>query len=507
MVDATRSSTSGALIVSLDIGSSSVRTLLFDDQARTIPDCGKQIAYDVETLGSGGVVMNPRELFDACVECLAEMQEEMEAAGLRPAAVAASGFWHSFLGVDDEGEAVTPFLHLLDTRSAPKADLLKQTLDQRETHSRVGCVFHPSYWPAKLLWLAEVYPEECKKVRRWVSFPAYLYYRLLGEWTESTSMMSGSGLWDQNRNDYDSDLLEALPVDRKQLADPEGMDRTVEPARESIGRKFPLFTGIPWFPAIGDGAANNIGSGCITQDRFALMVGTTGAMRAVIEAPSVGIPWGAWCYRIDRRRFVLGGALSDGGKVFEWMTERLQGLPEHDELERQLSAMEPGAHGLTMLPLFAGERSPNWNAEARAAITGLGLHTTTVEILHASLEAVALRFRSIYDILSRTLGTPQKVIASGGALLKSPSWTQMMAGALDRPLTSCLEAETSSRGAAMLALERLGVRKLNEFETSLGETSEPAAGQREAYTRLLEEQETLYDLLYPRNVTRKPADA
>ena len=66
--------------------------------------------------------------------------------------------------------------------------------------------------------------------------------------------------------------------------------------------------------------------------------------------------------------------------------------------------MEPGAHGLTVLPLFAGERSTKWRADARAAITGMSIHTSPIEILRASLESVALRFRNVYDIMLDEIG-------------------------------------------------------------------------------------------------------
>ena len=143
------------------------------------------------------------------------------------------------------------------------------------------------------------------------------------------------------------------------------------------------------------------------------MVGTSGAMRAVSEGVSesgqMTIPEGLWCYRVDRRRFVLGGALSNGGGVFAWM-ERNLALPSAEQTEKELAGMAPGAHGLTVLPLFAGERSTKWRADARAAITGMSIHTSPVEILRASLESVALRFRNIYDIMEQQLGAPIEVI-------------------------------------------------------------------------------------------------
>src|SRR5439155_21802523 len=236
----------------------------------------------------------------------------------------------------------------------------------------------------------------------------------------STSMVSGSGLWNQNLNDYDAEMLDALPVDRAQLCPADRMDQPETKLLGEYQQLLPQFDGIPWFPALGDGACDNIGSGCITPSRFALMVGTSGALRAVCESESLRIPAGLFCYRVDRKRFVLGGALSEGGEVFAWMKQRLA-LPPDDKIESQIAAMAPGSHGLTVLPLFAGERSTKWRADARGAITGLSIHSTPLEILRASLESVALRFRNIYDIMLGEIGEPKELIDSGAALLHSPA--------------------------------------------------------------------------------------
>jgi gluconokinase len=229
------------------------------------------------------------------------------------------------------------------------------------------------------------------------------------------------------------------------------------------------------------------------------MVGTSGAMRAVIEAPQTEIPEGLWCYRVDRKRLVLGGALSNGGSVYAWMKRTLR-LPPDEQIEHQLAAMAPGAHGLTMLPLFAGERSTKWRADARAAITGMNLNTGPMEILRAALESVALRFRNIYDIMSQALGAPAEVVASGGALLHSAAWTQMMAEALGRPVITCLEDEASSRGAALLALERLGaIGHVRDLPAATGAAFSPIDANHKIYEDALARQRRLYTKLFEEN--------
>ena len=100
-------------------------------------------------------------------------------------------------------------------------------------------------------------------------------------------------------------------------------------------------------------------------------------------------------------------------------------------------------------------------------------------------------------MMSAHAGEPKEVMASGGALLHSPVWTQMMADALGRPVVACAEPEASSRGAALWVLERIGA--LDNLEQAPVRTSgivEPNAGNTAIYERLLDRQTELFTKLY-----------
>jgi gluconokinase len=492
-----------AAVVTLDVGTSSVRTLLFDSAGQQQNRFGEQIHYQFKTTPEGGVELEADQLVDLSLRSLHTIHEQLREARLKPAAVGFSSFWHSLLGVDRAENPTTPLLHLFDTRSARQVEELKQRLDSKRVHARTGCVLHSSYWPSKLLWLRETRPDAVRATDRWISFGEYLFLKLFGVAAASTSMLSATGLWNQAANDYDDEVLAALPVNRLHLCPAGEIDHPPSKLRDPYWTRLSAFNGIPWFPALGDGACDSVGSGCVTPDRFALMVGTSGALRAVSKPaasqPPVDLPYGLWCYRVDRSRFVLGGSLSNGGEVYDWM-HRTLALPDSAETEKQLEAMVPGTHGLLLLPFLAGERSPYWRSDLRAAITGLSLSTRPIDILEAALESVALRFLEIYGLMAENLGQPRALIASGGGLLRSPAWTQMMADALGLQVTTCLEPEATSRGASLLTLERLGViQTLAEAPPRLGAEHKPRAEYRAVYTDLLARQRILFQKLFSEN--------
>jgi gluconokinase len=364
-------------------------------------------------------------------------------------------------------------------------------LDEEAVHARTGCVLHSSYLPAKLLWLKEAAPEAFSRTERFMSPGEYLDYRLFGEAKVGISMASATGLFDQNEKHWDAEVLDTLPLEEERLSPIS--DEPLRGLTAEWARRWPQLRDTAWFPAVGDGACSNVGCGCTTRKRLALMVGTSGAMRVLWKADRVEIPGGLWCYRPDAERFVMGGALSDGGNLVAWLRETLR-LPELGEAEALVASMEPDAHGLTFLPLLAGERGPGWADDAHGGVLGLSMATKPIDILRAALEAVALRFALIAEIVDSVIPGERDVVATGGGLLHSPAWRQIMADALGRPITVSKVEEASSRGAALLALEALGeIGNLEDVGAPFGETSEPDAERHEIYRAALARQLELYN--------------
>src|SRR5882724_8911976 len=122
MVLSTRSSTEDPFIVSLDVGSSSVRALLFDSTGRQVEGYRAQLPYRTVTTQDGGVELDPEQLAELTIDCLDELHRLAHAAGMKIAAVAGSAFWHSLLGLGPDGKPTLPIMHLLDTRSRSEVD-------------------------------------------------------------------------------------------------------------------------------------------------------------------------------------------------------------------------------------------------------------------------------------------------------------------------------------------------------------------------------------------------
>jgi len=438
-----------ARVLALDIGTSSVRAGLFDESA----DLQSEIArreYAGET--------DPVRI----VELVREAHDE-GIAGRSYHAVGASCFGHSLLALDERGRPLTPILGWRDTRSAAAADELARKLDTEAVHERTGCHVHTSYWPAKLAWLAAEQPELFRSARRFVSFSDYLYAKLLGrDVPASTSMASASGLFELRARAWDEELLATLGLDPEQL--PQVSDEAVD----------------GWYPALLDGACSNLGTGCVTRRQAALMVGTSGAFRTVYETDLPQPRPGLFLHWVDERRVVEGGSLSDGGSLSHWIDQTLA------DAGGSLADRDPDSHGLTWLALLGGERSPGWHQHAKGAIDGLTFETTPLDLRQAALEGLAFRFAEVAELMPEV----EEVVATGGALLRDADWLQIIADALGRPITVSGVAEGSLRGAAIVALERLGE---TPPPAPLAHLVEPRLDRAAAYRSARERQRRLYE--------------
>jgi gluconokinase len=440
-----------ARVLAVDIGTSSVRAVVYGRSLQ--PTRQAQVRYRWRIGLDGSVEAAPAAMERAVAQAI---DGALDGARTRIDAVAIAGFWHSLLGVDARGRPVTAVIPWSDTRSSRVVRGMRDELDERAIHARTGCRIHATYWPARLRWFARHEARTFRRVRRWMSFTTYLERRWLGRDAESRSQASGTGMFLHDSGAWDEELCEVCQVTPAHLGGIVDLDDAGAAPSASIARRWPQLRDARWVPAAGDGAVNNVGAGCMSAGRATLAIGTSGALREAWTTDTApAVPFGLWRYWLDRRRVVVGGALSNGGNFAAWMRQML-GVTRERKDEARLARLAPDAHGLTILPFLAGERSPDYLADAAGVIAGLRLATTRDDVYRAGLESVGYRFLAVLEDLAKV--TPvTRLVASGTALTASRVWPQVLADVLGCPLALPREAELTSRGAAMIALEQLGL--------------------------------------------------
>ncbi|GCE19840.1 gluconokinase [Dictyobacter kobayashii] len=486
-------------ILALDVGTSSTRALLFDAQGSAIPDMVSQHTYELTTSAQGEVSVDADHLVDVVAQTIDEVLKKADKRASSIRAVAIDTFWHSLLGVDENNHPLTPVITWEDTRAFGTARELRKEFDEKAVHDRVGVRFHASYWPAKLRWLSENQPEVFQKVKQWISFGEYLHRKLLGKSVCSLSMASATGMLTTKTRQWDSELIEALKVRREQFPDVGDARDALKGLQGEYASRWPALREVPWYPAIGDGASACLGTSCITTQNWSLTMGTSSAIRVVVDPAQISAaPFGLWLYFIDAKRAILGGAMSEGGNLLAWLTNSFK-LPTLQEAEPKVAALKPDSHGLTILPFISGERSIGWHAEAHMTISGISIHTAPEEILRAGMESLAYRLSVIHGQLLQALHmqpSDHRLMASGGALFHSHLLCQIIADTTDTAIYPSREQEASARGAALLALEAMGIiPDLAKLQPAVMDPIRPDHQTGEIYRQAVARQDDLYQRL------------
>ncbi|WP_173153549.1 FGGY family carbohydrate kinase [Phytohabitans suffuscus] len=435
-------------ILALDLGTSSVRGLVLDDRAVPLPGALARRSVEVAVDDSGAATLDAAAYLAALVECLDDLHGAGHLDGVR--LVAASSQWHSVVPLDRAGAPLGPLVTWLDTRPAPPPGTAGPA-DPHAFHQRTGAWWHRFYWTVKLPWLRA---RSGPGLVRFTGLPEFVLGALLTEAPMSVSLASGTGMLDLGRLDWDAESLAVAGVTRAEVPPlaPAGWRGRL---RGEYARRWPALAAVPWAPPTGDGAASNVGSGCIDPSRAAVTVGTSAAVRLVQPvapgAPLPPLPDSVWRYRVDRERIVTGAAYSAGGNLFAWASKTLQ-LPAGDALERELSSITPGRTEVRTDPRLGGDRPPGTAPSGAGALSGLAFSTSATEIFAGLMDGVCAMVARDLATLESTVDRTVEVVLGGGAVAAQPWWRRAFQAALaPRAVRHVDNPEVGAAGAALLA--------------------------------------------------------
>lgn len=494
------------LVLAFDVGSSGTRGGVFDATGAKVPGLRGKSRHAFITDASGTAVIDADEVVAEIAEITDGILAELP-AGQSVAGVAIDTFSSSLVGVDADGAAVTPCFTYADTRCHEQVLDLRRELDEDQVHQRTGTRLHTSYTPARLRWLAQDHPQMFTAATRWLTLGEYVFLHLLGTTAVGSAAASWSGMLDRVAGTWDEEMLAAAGITRDQLSPVHEPDEPIHPvpgspAATALADRWPALAEANWYPVIGDGLAANIGADAASEGVVGVSAATSGAMRTIVPTAAGRLPSGLWSYRISAERTLLGGAVSDVGRVSSWAesvlrvsgsTAEADGRPDGAVLDAVLSA-EPDEGTPLMLPFLSGERSTGWATGARAHILNLGAATTADQIYRGAMEATALSLGRIAEQLRTVTGPPARIAVGGGMAKGLPGWLQILADVLGTEVVHVRHKRSTLRGTALLALEHLapGVQR---SRAQTGSHYRPDPARADYYARRKARFEVAYEAL------------
>ena len=485
------------VVLGVDIGTTSAKAVAFDADAREL---GRgEAGYPLLEPEHGQAVQDPAVVVDATLAAIRAATTAAREQGAQIAALSFSGAMHSLVGLDAQGGALTPLVTWGDMRATEQAERLRA--EHPELHDRTGTPLHPMSPLPKLVWFAEHEAETFSAVRRWAGIKELVVARLTGTWAVDHSVASATGLLNLRELDWDDEALAIAGIDAEALSPLVPTTHRLE-LDAAHAANLGLEGGMALIVGAADGPLANLGVGAVHHGVAACSIGTSGALRLMVERPAVDPQRRVFCYALLPGHWIVGGAINNGGAVLRWAGEALApDLGPHAEGHLlELAADVPaGSEGLLMLPYLLSERAPHWSTVARGAYVGLTRHHGRGHLVRAALEGVCLQLAVVLASV-RDAGNEVDEIRATGGFARSDLWRQMLADALGMPIGFPAGHEGSAFGAALLAMDALGM--VDGLDRAAGlvqieDVVEPEAGAAAVYADLLPTFTSLYDALEP----------
>jgi xylulokinase len=432
----------------IDIGTSSVKALLADERGAIVAQAAD--ALDVSRPQPGISEQDPDDWWRGTVNAVRSLPAAARAA---VRAVGLSGQMHGATLLDRENRPLRPAILWNDGRSA--AECLE--LERREPKSRAitGNIMMPGFTAPKLLWVSRHEPELFRRTACVLLPKDYVRLKLTGDRVSDMSDASGTGWLDVGQRDWSDAMLVATGLTRAH------MPRLVE-GSEPSGNLTPDAARQLQLPPVvvagggSDNAASAVGLGVVSPGEAFLSLGTSGVLFVVTDRfrPNPDRAAHAFCHCLPNRWHQMSVMLS-AASILDWVA-RLTG--ESDLARLVDAARQRGStrHSPFFLPYLSGERTPHNDAHARGVFFGISADTSAADLTGAVLEGVAFAFADGLDVLVEKGGTVGEISVTGGGA-RLPYWGQMLAAALNRPLTYRLGGEVGAAlGAARLARLALG---------------------------------------------------
>jgi gluconokinase len=456
------------------------------------------VHYTLSVPSSGRAELDPAQLQAAAVKALADVAAECRAKGDRVIAVSLSAFLHAVLPMDADGRPLGPVVTWADSRAGEQAEELVTAGLSLKLQARTGTPVHPMSPLTKLAWWKANDPETLASVPRWGGVKELVLAALAdGPYVVDLSLASGTGLYDLRERRWDPEALEIAGVRPEQLA---AVVPTVEKLRlrADVAAKAGLPADTPLIIGAADGPLANLGVGATPAGVVAISLGTSGALRTIVDRPATDAAGRLFCYALTEDRWAIGGAVNNAGSVVRWAGQSFAGGFERpgaegeDADERDAALLTeaqgapPGSDGLICLPYLLGERAPWWRSGLRGAYLGLRREHGRAHLVRAAVEGVCQQLALVRDSFAAEGHQVTEVRATGGAAA-SELWVGVLAAALNLPVAVADTPEGTALGACLLGLHAMG--ELPDLDDAaaligIGEPTRPDPANAELYARL-----------------------
>jgi glycerol kinase len=441
-------------ILSLDEGTTSARSVLYDEEGRRV--AMESVAFASHYPQPGWVEQDALEIWRAQME---SARKVLERSRVEASDIVATGITNqretTVVWDRRTGEPVAPAIVWQCRRTAEYCTRLAATPQASEITRKTGLVIDAYFSASKIRWILENVPHARKRAEDgellFGNIDTWLIWKLTGGAVHATdpSNASRTMLMNLATGDWDDSLLRIFDVPRAMLpriVPSSGVAGEISP--EHLGASIPI-AGIA-----GDQQAALAGQACF---RPGLSKNTYGTGCFALLHTGARVPVSKNRLLATRAastnaepQFAIEGSVFIAGAAIQWVRDELKAIATAAESEA-VAASVPDNGGVYFVPAFVGLGAPHWDPNARGLITGLTRSTGRAHIVRAALESITYQTRELVEAMQADAGEELRELRVDGGAAVNDVLMQFQSDILGKPIVRPVDVETTALGAAYLA--------------------------------------------------------
>ncbi|HRQ52560.1 MAG TPA: gluconokinase, partial [Agriterribacter sp.] len=302
-----------SIVIGADIGTSNIKVIAFKNDKEVL--LSETVSCATRHPSSEKMEQDPELILRSVNGLLKKVITQL--AGEPVSGICFSAAMHSIIAVDDRNRPLTHAILWGDSRSSEQANRLRETGIAEQLYRQTGVPVHPALPLCKIMWIRENEPGIFKRAHKFISLKEYFFFQWFEKYIVDHSIAGATGMQDIHCLQWSATALQTAGIGEAQLSRIVPVTHS-ETQLTGLYREYFGKEKIPFIIGSSDGCLANTGSGVFGEDKAALTIGTSGAVRTTISTPALQEEPTLFCYPLLKDVFIKGGAINNGGNVLHW---------------------------------------------------------------------------------------------------------------------------------------------------------------------------------------------
>ena len=448
-------------IISIDAGTTSVRTILFDIKGKPVFSSQKEFTQYFPK--NGWVEHNPDEIWTKTKKTLVDTINRAKKLKGKVLTIGITNQRETtILWNKKNGKVVYKAIVWQDRRTEDYCKKLRNQNKETSFFNKTGLLIDPYFSATKVKWILDNIPLAKKLMQRdellFGTIDTFLIWRLTKRQIHATDATNASRtmLFNISSNKWDDGILKLLKIKKNILP-------LVKNCSDDFGSTHSSVTGqsIPISGVVGDQQAAAIGQCCFEPGSLKSTYGTGAFVllntgNKIIYSKNRLLTTIA--YRINNKTtYAMEGSIFIAGAGVQWLRDRMNFFKKASETEKIVKSLKDNGD-VYLVPAFTGLGAPYWNANARGLLSGLTRDTGPKQIVRAIIESVAYQTHDLFEAMKHD-GLRPKLVKVDGGMVTNNWFSQFLSDVVNVGVLRPKVQETTALGAAFMAGLQIGVYK------------------------------------------------